>query len=289
MPKWLWKPTLKKMPDHEPTPKEYRCCCGCCTSQCGFTFLTCLMVIGTILSMAATVAVLFYRAPITYSYLSMVNAVISILMTLMALLARSTLRPIFMQLCWLVMLFNYGVGVVNIVHGLIVALNMNGQSIQINGYLYTYRSDPVWIGGIAGGMGLIMLVIGLWILTCAYSFYRYIRDRQYYLENRGSGGGAKNFTVTDVLPDYRRTVQILANGTIIYVSKVYVETICDLKLGKFPFDHQDCPIRFIVNSYPEFLVTASGMLEPFDVPNTTVRLKQIVSIENSNLKNYQSV
>ncbi|CAJ0949495.1 unnamed protein product, partial [Mesorhabditis belari] len=80
---------------------------------------------------------------------------------------------------------------------------------------------------------------------------------------------ADSFTVTDVLQDYKRTVQIFANGTILYVSKVYVETICNLNLGHFPFDAQDCPIRFMVNSYPVNLVSSTGVYASFDVENRT--------------------
>ncbi|CAJ0914898.1 unnamed protein product, partial [Mesorhabditis belari] len=96
------------------------------------------------------------------------------------------------MLLWLlhfkILLLNFLLGFVNILLGLIVALSWNGQPVVINGATYSVNGGTGIIAGMFGGAALVLLLFMIWILTCVYSFYKYIRDRQYYLEKTG---GAK--------------------------------------------------------------------------------------------------
>ncbi|CAJ0952230.1 unnamed protein product, partial [Mesorhabditis belari] len=66
-------------------------------------------------------------------------------------------------------------------------------------------------------------------------------------------------TMNDIIPYYKKTVKIYANGTLQMMEKTYVET-----LQKFPFDEQLCAMKFMVWSYDFYEVSMTYGINYFD-------------------------
>ncbi|CAJ0916898.1 unnamed protein product, partial [Mesorhabditis belari] len=85
-------------------------------------------------------------------------------------------------------------------------------------------------------------------------------------------------TFTDIVPDYKKTVKIYANGTLRLMEKTYVDTVCSLMLNHFPFDRQVCPMKFMVYSYDFWEVSMTWQINDFQLKYSSTGNWEVTNI-----------
>ncbi|CAJ0956285.1 unnamed protein product, partial [Mesorhabditis belari] len=169
---WCWRP--ERIVDREPLPTDYRCCFGCCTSKCGFTFITVvnlgivalvgLLLLSSLL-LGGPIVRLIFAIPIALMFLWLYPFVQAI----------RTEKPVYMQIVWITNLIFTSLGFLYFIVLAIASLITMSTATDDR-----KREQAATL--VAGA--IIRVVFDLWNLCLIYSFYSYLRDRQLWLEGR---------------------------------------------------------------------------------------------------------
>ncbi|CAJ0584223.1 unnamed protein product, partial [Mesorhabditis spiculigera] len=180
-PIWLWHPKTHSYK----SPVEahnYRCCCSCCTSKCGFTFILIFWTIAALLNLAFLLLVLLtpevyltlFKSPQFYA------SVFSIICVVCGLCALKTKKPSWMQLfliCWTVLsIITWALWVLEWTLGVETANARVAERRAKENKPQINTRAASWI--LLVPVIILALIIQI-ILTFLYiSFYRFLRDRQ---------------------------------------------------------------------------------------------------------------
>ncbi|CAJ0956445.1 unnamed protein product, partial [Mesorhabditis belari] len=175
---WCWRP--ERIVDREPLPTDYRCCFGCCTSKSVFTFITLVNLAIVALIGLLLLPFLLLGGPIVWIIFAIPIALI-FLWLYPSVQAIRTEKPVYMQIVWIANLIITSLGFLYLIVLAIASLITMSTATDDR-----EREQAATL--VAGAIVRVVFDLPwtIWSLCLIYSFYSYLRDRQLWLEGRGT-------------------------------------------------------------------------------------------------------